>query len=92
MDSLCPHAGLSLIDEGAMHLLPLEPYALQRAVQAMLERWGSPDAGMEIVCVRDCAMAALNAEHMGRNGKVAEVVDRFAQQVAAIRLVDGDLR
>ena len=34
----------------------------------MLERWGSPDAGMEIVCVRDCAMAALNAEHMGRNG------------------------
>ena len=68
MDSPWAHTGLSLIDEGALHLLPLEPDTVKRAVQAMLERSGSPGAGVEIVCVRDCAMAVLNAEHMGRKG------------------------
>jgi hypothetical protein len=32
------------------------------------------------------------AQELGRHGKVAEVVDRLAQQVAAVGLVSGDLR
>lgn len=51
--------------QGLTHLLPLSRFALQQALEAMLEALGLEGCEVELALLDEAAMAALNFRHLG---------------------------
>jgi metalloprotein, YbeY/UPF0054 family len=59
---------IDVFGDANLALMPLDRHELTACIAEMLERAGAAGASVELECMHDARMGALNAEHMGGVG------------------------